>query len=80
MNFGFSVEIIRKLNEKSWRRTKRLFIRRLKEIAASGEKFATFDRTEYCEADRIIEWLTTLGFNIDQSNVLKIKITWEDRK
>ena len=71
---------LRKLNGKSFKRTQKIFRRRLREIAADGEKKARYKPNDYCCGDRIADWLRSLGFTVKQVNPIWCEITWPEEE
>lgn len=76
---SFSAKAMRKKAKKSWRQVKKTFINRITEIAKNGHKTAIIvDIHDFQEPQRIIDWLTQLGFQINQSDKNKTIISWEE--
>jgi hypothetical protein len=70
---------LRKLNDKSIKAEKKIFRRRLREIAAGGGKEADFDKGHFCHEDEIITWLRFLGFKVT-AGTYKYYITWPEEE
>ena len=68
---------LQKLNSKSFKKTQKIFCRRLREIAANGSKQADFDKGHFSHEDEIITWLRSLGFKIT-AGTYKYYITWPE--
>lgn len=66
---------LQKLNDKSIKAEKKIFRRRLREIAANGRTEADFDKGHFCHEDEIITWLRFLGFKVT-AGTHKYYITW----
>lgn len=66
---------LQKLNDKSIKAEKKLFRRRLREIAAGGRNQADFDKGHFVHEDEIITWLRSLGFKVT-AGTYKYYITW----
>lgn len=66
---------LQKLNSKSIKAEKKVFRRRLREIAAAGRTEADFDKGHFCHEDEIIAWLRSLGFKVT-AGTYKYYITW----
>jgi hypothetical protein len=71
---------LREYNEKSWKETQKIFRRRLREIAAGGNKKAKYKPNDYCFGERIQPWLEGLGFKIKQVNPIWSEITWPEEE
>lgn len=72
---------LRKLNGKSFKRTQKIFRRRLREIAAGGSKEATYRANEYCCGEQIKPWLESLGFQVKNLGWgSHYKITWPEEE
>ena len=69
-----------KLNDKSFKETQRFFRRRLREIAASGDKEITYNPNNYACGDQIKPWLEGLGFTVKQTSPFWCKITWPEEE
>lgn len=70
---------LQKINEKSFKNTQKVFRRRLREIAAGGEKEATYKANEYCCGEQIKPWLESLGFKVrDKGWGSWYEITWPE--
>lgn len=67
---------LKKYNEKSWKETQKIFRRRLREIAKSGENKAKYKVDDYCFGERIQPWLEGLGFKVKQVNPFWSEISW----
>ena len=70
---------LQKLNDKSIKAEKKVFRRRLREIAANGSKQADFDKGHFSHEDEIITWLRSLGFTVT-SGTYKYYITWPEEE
>ena len=70
---------LQKLNSKSIKAEKKLFRRRLREIAAAGRTEADFDKGHFCHEDEIITWLRFLGFKVT-AGTYKYYITWPEEE
>lgn len=70
-------EKLRKLNDKSFKRTQKFFRRRLLEIAKNGNKTADFNKKSFAHETEIIAWLRSLGFTVE-SGIGKYYITWPE--
>ena len=70
---------LQKLNDKSIKAEKKLFRRRLREIAASGKTEADFDKGHFSHEDEIITWLRSLGFKVT-AGTYKYYITWPEEE
>lgn len=68
---------LQKLYNKSFKSEKKIFRRRLREIAKKGGKQANFDKNEFAHEDAIIAWLRSLGFTVT-SGTFKYYITWPE--
>lgn len=68
---------LQKLNDKSIKAEKKIFRRRLREIAAGGRVEADFDKGHFCHEDEIITWLRSLGFKVT-AGAYKYHITWPE--
>lgn len=71
---------LREYNEKSWKETQKIFRRRLREIAAGGDKKAKYKPHDYCFGERIQPWLEDLGFKVKQVNPIWSEITWPEEE
>lgn len=71
---------LREYNEKSWKETQKIFRRRLREIAAGGDKKAKYKPDNYCLGERIQPWLEGLGFKIKQVNPFWCEVTWPEEE
>jgi DNA-directed RNA polymerase subunit RPC12/RpoP len=71
---------LREYNEKSFKDTQKIFRRRLREIAAGGEKKARYNPANYCCGDRIADWLKSLGFTVKEINPIWSEITWPEEE
>ena len=71
---------LQKLNNKSFKSTQKIFRRRLREIAASGENKAKYKPDDYACGDRIEGWLKSLGFTVKQVNPIWCEITWPEEE
>lgn len=69
---------MRELNSKSFKNTQKIFRRRLREIAASGDNKAKYKPDSYCYGDRIADWLKSLGFTVEQINPIWCEIAWPE--
>jgi hypothetical protein len=70
---------MRELNRNSFKNTKKIFRRRLREIAAGGEDKARYKPDDYyCCGDCIADWLKSLGFTVKQVNPLWCEVTWPE--
>lgn len=69
---------LQKLNDKSFKETQKYFRRRLREVAAGGDKEVTYNPNNYACDDQIKPWLEGLGFTVKQTNPLWCKITWPE--
>lgn len=67
---------LRKINRKSFKNTQDIFRRRLREIAASGQKVAKYKADEYCCGEQIRGWLEGLGFKCVDTEDGWTEITW----
>lgn len=74
-----SPKVLQKLNDKSFKETKKAFRRRLRELAANGENKARYKPDYYCCGDRIADWLRSLGFTVKQINPIWCEVTWGAR-
>ena len=70
---------LQKLNNKSFKAEKKIFRRRLREIAANGKKQADFDKGHFSHEDEIITWLRSLGFKVT-AGTYKYYITWPEEE
>ena len=70
---------LQKLNDKSIKAEKKVFRRRLREIAANGSKQADFDKGHFSHEDEIITWLRSLGFKVI-AGACKYYITWPEQE
>ena len=70
---------LQKLYNKSLEAKKKIFRRRLREIAKNGGKDAVFDKKEFNHEDEIIAWLRSLGFTVS-SGTYKYYITWPEEE
>lgn len=70
---------LQKLNDKSFKKTQKIFCRRLREIAAAGRTEADFDKGHYHCEDKIIIWLRSLGFKVT-AGTYKYYITWPEEE
>ena len=70
---------LQKLNDKSIKAEKKIFRRRLREIAANGSKQADFDKGHFSHEDEIITWLRSLGFKVT-AGTYKYYITWPEEE
>lgn len=70
---------LQKLNDKSIEAEKKVFRRRLREIAANGSKQADFDKGHFSHEDEIIAWLRSLGFKVT-AGTYKYYITWPEEE
>lgn len=70
---------LQKLNDKSFKAEKKLFRRRLREIAAGGRNEADFDKGHFVHEDEIITWLHSLGFKVT-AGTYKYYITWPEEE
>ena len=70
---------LQKLNDKSIKAEKKIFRRRLREIAANGSKQADFDKGHFVHEDEIITWLRSLGFKVT-AGTYKYYITWPEEE
>ena len=68
---------LQKLNDKSIKAEKKIFRRRLREIAAGGRNEADFDKGHFVHEDEIIAWLRSLGFKVT-AGTYKYYITWPE--
>ena len=72
---------LREYNEKSFKETQKIFRRRLREIAAGGNKVALYCKTEYCFGEQIKPWLESLGFTVKQDRRLNwYEVTWPEEE
>jgi hypothetical protein len=72
---------LQKLNDKSFKDTQKIFRRRLRKIAASGSKEATYKENEYCCGELIKPWLESLGFQVKNIGWGSwYKITWPEEE
>ena len=71
---------LQKINDKSFKDTQKIFRRRLREIAADGEKKARYKPEDYCCGERIEGWLKSLGFTVKQINPIWYEITWPEEE
>ena len=72
---------VQKLNSKSFKNTQKIFRRRLREIAAGGEKEARYKANEYCCGEQIKPWLESLGFKVrDKGWGTWYEITWPEEE
>jgi hypothetical protein len=71
---------LQKINNKSFKNTQQIFRRRLREIAAGGEKKTRYNPANYCCGDRIADWLKSLGFTVKQVNPIWCEITWPEEE
>lgn len=72
---------LREYNEKSFKETQKIFCRRLREIAAGGNKIALYCKTEYCFGEQIKPWLESLGFTVKQDRRLNwYEVTWPEEE
>ena len=71
---------LREYNEKSWKETQKIFRRRLREIAAGGDKKARYKPNDYCFGERIQPWLEGLGFKVKQVNPIWSEVTWPEEE
>ena len=71
---------LQKINSKSFKNTQKIFRRRLREIAASGENKAKYKPDDYACGDRIEGWLKSLGFTVKQVNPIWCEITWPEEE
>ena len=71
---------VQKINNKSFKNTQQIFRRRLREIAAGGEKKARYNPANYCCGDRIADWLKSLGFTVKQVNPIWCEIPWPEEE
>lgn len=70
---------LNKLNEKSFKRVQKGFRKRLRQIAADGYRYATFDRGQFHDEDKICQWLSDLGSIVKRDNNSKeICIFWPE--
>jgi predicted transcriptional regulator len=70
---------LQKLNNKSIKAEKKIFRRRLREIAAGGRNEADFDKGHFLHEDEIITWLRSLGFKVT-AGTCKYYITWPEEE
>lgn len=70
---------LQKLNDKSIKAEKKVFRRRLREIAAGGRNEADFDKGHFIHEDKIITWLRSLGFKVT-AGTYKYYITWPEEE
>ena len=70
---------LQKLNDKSIKAEKKIFRRRLREIAKNGSKQADFDKGHFSHEDEIIAWLRSLGFKVT-AGTYKYYITWPEEE
>ena len=71
---------LQKLNDKSFKKTQKIFRRRLREIAADGHSKARYKPDDYCCGERIADWLESLGFTVKQINPIWCEVTWPDEE
>ena len=72
---------LREYNEKSWKETQKIFRKRLREIAKSGNCDALYCKTEYCFGERIKPWLENLGFTVKSDRRLNwYEVTWPEEE
>ena len=71
---------LREYNEKSWKETQKIFRRRLREIAAGGNRKAKYKPADYCLGERIQPWLEGLGFKVKQVNPIWSEVTWPEEE
>lgn len=69
---------LQKINDKSFKKTQKIFRSSLREIAADGEKKAKYKPDNYCCGDRIADWLRSLGFTVKQINPIWCEIIWPE--
>ena len=72
---------LQKLNSKSFKKTQKIFRRRLRDIAADGNNEATYKASGYCCGERIKPWLESLGFQVrDKGWGSWYEITWPEEE
>ncbi len=72
---------LQKLNSKSFKKTQKIFRRRLREIAADGNNEATYKANDYCCGEQIKPWLESLGFQVkDKGWGTWYEITWPEEE
>jgi hypothetical protein len=72
---------LRELNADSFKETQKIFRRRLREIAKSGENKAKYNEDDYCAGDYIAGWLRSLGFTVKRVGPSGWhEITWESNE
>ena len=69
---------LQKINNKSFKKTQKIFRRRLREIAADGHNKATYKPADYYCGERIADWLKSLGFTVKQINPIWCEVTWPE--
>lgn len=67
---------LQEYNDKSFKKTQRIFRRRLREIAAGGENKAKYNTSDYCCGERVESWLKSLGFQIKSIGPVWREIAW----
>lgn len=67
---------MRKLNEKSFKKTQAFFRRRLRKLAAGGHNTAEYEPDNHCCGDRVADWLKSLGFTVKQIDPSLYEISW----
>ena len=70
---------LQELNDRPIKAEKKIFRRRLREIAANGSKQADFDKGHFSHEDEIIVWLRSLGFKVT-AGTYKYYITWPEEE
>lgn len=71
---------LQKINNNSFKKTQKIFRRRLREIAADGHNKATYKPADYYCGERIADWLESLGFTVKQINPIWCEITWPEEE
>lgn len=69
---------LQRINDNSFKKTQKIFRRRLREIAADGHNKATYKPEDYCCGERIADWLKSLGFTVKQINPIWCEVTWPE--
>lgn len=71
---------LQKINNNSFKKTQKIFRRRLREIAADGHSKASYKPADYYCGERVADWLKSLGFTVKQINPIWCEVTWPEEE